>query len=982
MNKKIEAPLTIKQEVANLRKLKYFIKIKLKFGKLDEDTKTKLNDALVLLNKYLPETSSTAEEFRGVTDALVQLPGKTSGDKVISDVVKSSKNIFVMSMGNETAEAQEYDNMILNQQLGNTPVESDVLHTSLTLAYESDSWGVQRICLDGVQNHLPSDSGGGKVWVQCMVDGKWIDVDKAKTMDRNKITAVRFVDDGAGFDSKNLRLLYSTKAGEEESKGQFGEGLKMLSAASLRQNLGMVVESRNWRAVPIAEEETLNNTRKNKVDTVQVLGFELDTFGDKTIQGSRTTFTTPSKEFLNELFDIRENVLELRPDYKPLNGHKARGELIDEPGKLFVKGIFIKNIDSVFSYNLTNVKTNRDRNELVGNQIENHIKNIVYDNSNNQPQDIVFLRRLLRGINDAYIKDSTKKYAEYDWSIWQSSNLSREAVKLAFYEEFGANAVVNTPDLKDSIYNESGVNKISYPKDISYFLASAGVKDEVQARPYFQDTVVTSLTSAYGGAWGAERIVLDAVQNHMPADSGGDFEVKFKTNRFRHWLPLAQMRDFQDGDIESIKISDHGRGYDYKLLGLFASSKEGDESTGKFGEGLKMLTLASLRLNQEIEVRSRDWVANPYFKDVDIDGKKFKQLEYSIKHHMNSVTKEKYFEDYEKSVTEFKSPNPEIIKEFRNLTDKILTTKSEKPVYASRDVELLNYSGGKIFVRNVIIPGNHNVRFAYHFKKFDIKNRDRSNISEDEIKETLKTFFRDVDSADVIRTYLLMAQQDADSRTDFLDFKIPFETNYGPLWVKVFRETFGGNTAIRPVGDMDFNAVHRAQHMGLKMISLPNSVYNSIKDLRDVNGKKIITYKEALDEAGKIKEIPYDQLTTAEQKVVDFLNENIMPIVSPRHNFRIKIFEPTGNVQARGISGLPIKLNRAELRSPMGATDVLMHEHTHNATSVDDADKDFRNYLTGRLAEMIFEVAELKGKITKEQVLGLIQGMENRGEKE
>lgn len=856
------------------------------------------------------------------------------------------------------------------------------MQTSLTLSYEADGWGVERICLDGVQNHLPSDSGGDKVWVQCMVGGKWIDVDKAKTIDMDKITAVRFVDDGAGFDSKNLRLLYSTKAGEEESKGQFGEGLKMLSAASLRKNLGMIIESKNWRAVPIAQEETVDNTRKNKIDTVQVLGFNLDTFGDSFIQGSRTTFTTPSKEFLNDVMKIRENVLELRPDYKPLNGHTDRGEVIDEPGKLFVKGIFIKNIDSILSYNLTNVKTNRDRNELVGNQIEEHIKNIVYDNSNDRPEDIKFLRRLLRRISDAYLKDSSKKYAEYDWGIWRDSHFSLKAVKTAFQEEFSANAVVNVPDLKDEIYNESGVNKISFPFDIAYFLARAGIRDEVQARPYFEDTVVTSLTSAYGATWGAERIVLDAVQNHMPADSGGNFEVQFKTDKFRQWLPLAQMSDFKDEEITSIKITDDGRGYDYNLLGLFASSKEGDESTGKFGEGLKMLTLASMRMNQEIEVRSRNWVANPYFKEVDVDGKKFKRLEYSIKHHMNSETKDKYFESYEKSGTEFKSPKPEIIGEFRTLTDKILTVRSEKPVYANQDVQLLNYSGGKIFVRNIIIPGNHNVKFAYHFKKFDIKNRDRSNISEDEIKEALKAFWYNTDSTDVIRTYLMMAQQDAEAKTDFLDFKVPFETNFAPLWVKVFRETFGDNAAIRPAGDSDFDAIHQAQHLGLQMITLPNTVYNILKDLRDLQGRKIITYNEALNEANKVKEIPYAQLTPAEQKVVDFLNENIMPLIAPKYDFGIKIFEPLGNVHAGGISGIPIKLNRILLADPMKATDVLMHEHTHNATSADDAAAGFRNYLTGRMAQMIFEVAELKGKITKEQVSGLVQGMQKEAEKE
>ena len=44
-----------------------------------------------------------------------------------------------------------------------------VIETSVTLQYQADQWSTERIALDGVQNHLPTDSGGSRVDIDFLV---------------------------------------------------------------------------------------------------------------------------------------------------------------------------------------------------------------------------------------------------------------------------------------------------------------------------------------------------------------------------------------------------------------------------------------------------------------------------------------------------------------------------------------------------------------------------------------------------------------------------------------------------------------------------------------------------------------------------------------------------------------------------------------------------------------------------------------------
>ena len=175
------------------------------------------------------------------------------------------------------------------------------VQTSLTTDYRKNNWGLGRIVLDGISNHLPEDSGGTRTTVKIKQGGVYRDL---KSADPSVAAEeVVFEDDGKGFDSGLLGLLYSTKAADTMSVGQFGEGLKMISAAALRAGQEIEFKSKNWSAVPFAQDETVGG------NALKRLCFRVSENGHH-LQGSRTVFKKPSKTLLEEVFKIPENVLE------------------------------------------------------------------------------------------------------------------------------------------------------------------------------------------------------------------------------------------------------------------------------------------------------------------------------------------------------------------------------------------------------------------------------------------------------------------------------------------------------------------------------------------------------------------------------------------------------------------------------------------------------------------------------------------------
>ena len=827
---------------------------------------------------------------------------------------------------------------VLNQELSGEIKRQETLDTSITLDYEKKNWGVERICLDGIQNHLPADSKGEQVWVRCLVDSEWVSLAEAREK-KDKIKAVRFTDDGVGFDVKNLVLLYSTKAGEKESTGQFGEGLKMMAAAALREGLEPEMESQNWRAKPISKEVKISDTRHHTEKTVQQLSFQVDHLDDKPMIGSRTTFRKPTKEFIDELMQIENKVLPLDKNYRPIFVGSA-GEIVSrEPGGLFVKGVYVSNQETLLSYNFDDVETNRDRNTVTHN-VDDKIRSIIEEISDKRLVKTMLQKSIL---DSDTIENSFYNLTVEHPGVWVDG----------FYEAFGKDAILDTGFEIPGIFKDDSLKKIKLPSTMSSLLMRAGVKTDGEVTPdFWEETIPTSLTLEYGkDIWNEERILLDAVQNHLPQDSGGSkIGLRFKT-KDETWHSFNDLPDVKDEEIDSVKIYDDGRGYDSRLLGFLYSTKGSSKSAGKFGEGLKMLCSASLRKGIDITLCSQDWSSRPRASRQEIEDRQIDQLVFDVTHAVKEKTMDDGDNIYQSSSTTFSNPTPELLQEFRQINKKVLSIEKPRPIEKTEYGDILSLDGGMVYVREILIPGDHNLLFTYHFPELEVKNRDRSLVAEEILIPPISGVWSETENPEAIKTFLFKAnlavRQGGDK--DKLEFSMNFTPKKPDNWKKVFTEIFGEDVAIRDVQSEDYDAMHQNQHIGLELISFPSSVYQVLSRLG------LPTYESRISEMTDVEHIPDEELTAEEKGLISSLMEidEYLPNNMPSE---IKIYKRkyTGQNVAWGMSdGAYVHLLRDILTDFTLAANVYIHEKAHHNTGgAKDASSGFRNYLTLALAQM------------------------------
>lgn len=892
--------------------------------------------------------------------------------------------------------------------------------------YRQGSWGIERICLDGFQNHLPADSKGTQCYLHFKVGGKWVDVDTAR-LNRDKITEVRFSDNGVGFTADNLFYLHSTKTSEDSSAGQFGEGMKLASIAAVNLGLGLEFQSRNWTAIATSEEKKIINTRKNdEAESRKKLVYDVSVYDGEPIIGSRTIFHTPTPEFIDYALTLPEKVMRIGEIGTIASTDDV--ELLDFPesGKAFVKGIYLKDFRGFFSYNFKNANVNPDRNDFHNYDEESVITRLFA-----KTKDIDLIERYIlhivehvktKGLNEGSWIWAAEHPAEFGLSyriLREIQNLDEEKEKetklmwktaferalsrLGMTSKDGKQLqpVLKTdyqiPEYLQGTLEDYAV--IELANGWTDFFKKIGVPTDRQIIPEFtEETLETSLSLDYGkNIWDAQRIVLDASQNHLPTDTKGTaIFLRFRT-KDGMWHDYREFDKFSDDEIERIKISDNGVGYDFKNLGLFASVKDHSDSSGKWGEGLKMLSAAALRAGVRMELRSRDWIAIPGTKEETLNEgqqneKKIERLIYTVRKRIDPDSKvlddgeDRYKTDYgfsknmEVSSTTFLDPTPELIREFRNIRDSVLLFSPRTPIATSKDSDILAASGGQLFVRNILIPGEHQLKYSYHLKSFDIETRDRDVIKRDSMKEKMQEILENIDDEKFIEIFLSDAAKSVQGfdENDLIEFStrfyIPPESELAEKWIRVFKKKFGENTSIRSASDIDFNAVHQAQHLGLDMVTLPETVAYSLMEIRGKDDQRIPSYRDALRKALE-STIPVseEELTDKEKAMLEHLYKynKILELgghgTNPIEKIRVFDYPPdyTGT-RAGGFAsmGNVMNVSRETLNNGViEAGHVFFHESGHNITGAEDADKAFRDYLSMLLSRIAFALTPFEESI-------------------
>ena len=940
---------------------------------IDEMDRVRLTRVLQLVDKYGPELNKEAppKEVEAAKSWLTVLktmfrfnrtepksdkeqkpkvaPGKAY--LVAEETVAALRDLRHFASQHGEAEKSVSVRDLMTQERPKEIKGHETFDTSLTLQYEEKNWGVERVCLDGVQNHLPSDAKGEKIGLGFRIGDEWVSLTQAARQ-RDKIEAVRFADDGVGFDMRNLALLYSTKSTEEESRGQFGEGMKMVAAASLRLGLDLEFESQDWSAKPVKKLVELHDTRHGQNKQVEQLSFEAVRYEGEPMVGSRTTVWHPTPEFLDEAMKLEEKVLDLRQGYKPLFKSPSGDIVSREPGAIYAKGIFVQKWpNACFSYNFDDVQTNRDRNEITSHNIRERVIEMW-----SKVADVRLIKTLLKKVQgkDSYdVMEDVYETLKYP-SAW----------KQAFAEAFGPEAVLDTGyALPAGITLPKTVRLILMPRYLMKVMLQAGVPCEKGAVPdKYQERLETSLTLKYGeGAWDEKRIFLDAIQNHLPADSGGNsFNLRFKT-KDGSWHSYDGLKNIQDDQIVSLKISDDGRGYDYQNLRFLDSSKMATEAAGKFGEGMKMVAAAALRAGISVEYGSRDWKAVPAVAKHTVDGREINQLVFDVTRYIREKPPkddEYYGSREEMSSTTFSDLTPEMIKQFREASKNVIGVDAERPEAKTRKGDVMHLNGGMLYVRRLLIPGDHRLMFSYHLPDFDIKSRDRSHIDQDELESAISGVLSAVDNIHIIRTLMLQIKRQMDGGRNPVEAMIRYAPADPEMWKKAFFEAFGANASVMDVTKSNQESVGQANHVGLKVITMPPRTAESLEAMG------IPTYEAELNAlVENMEDVEKEDLTEAELLMIDRLSfiDDCMPGNRPC-DLRIFIAKKEDKETPLGLyrsNGEIISIRRDQLEYFEKAAFVYMHEKTHQITGASDSSSGFRDYLTLVAAKL--SIAQLGG---------------------
>lgn len=250
-----------------------------------------------------------------------------------------------------------------------------------------------------------------------------------KKVSYNPKTRILTVEDkGPGFDNEALLIGYTTKADDNKTIGQFGEGLKFGSLALVRSGYSVFISTRGKVFIPIIT--------KSKFFNSNVLAYRVEKDG----QGPKGTKVEIKNVTAKQWQMIKNKILLLDKNYDPLKKilteHKYKG-------KIYCKGIFVHEIKhSLWGYNLSGLEINRDRNIINDYSLKREIGRAIA-----KSEDMDILTSFIRILQNPNIFESSVYMSSWDIPT-ENVRIWKEAWNLVW----GENAVVETdPALKNEV---------------------------------------------------------------------------------------------------------------------------------------------------------------------------------------------------------------------------------------------------------------------------------------------------------------------------------------------------------------------------------------------------------------------------------------------------------------------------------------------------------------------------------------------------
>ena len=456
--------------------------------------------------------------------------------------------------------------------------------------------------------------------------------------------------------------------------------------------------------------------------------------------------------------------------------------------------------------------------------------------------------------------------------------------------------------------------------------------------------------------WGYERVAFDGISNHFPEDCGGK----------NFWIIFVEDGKTLIFAVMSLKTGrrsifcDDGTGYDYIYTVLHHSNKKDRETqTGKFGEGLKMISATCLRHKVDISFHSKDWSVRPMMKELYLPKEEKKTFLLC-----QEVTEG--YEAMKGSYTLIRNPPKELVEHICSFAERIIDFR--KDLAPSRSLKGC-HPKHKVFLPERLFAGELFVKRTKYFLDkptyltYQINGKaadslltpDRDLVLEQKLEQILKEIILNFDNIALIKPLLNHFTPECFEKDIY--FSSLDQPVCPKLWQDAFHQLYGPKAILRDRNNTHIN--EDAQAQGYSVVKdIPYGLHTLLVSAGIKTADKALNYSPSYDL------VSLENLSPEQKNVYELRHQADKIMFDRPLPAEVRIFsrayDKHGDVTwFNGMSYFGqnqqprIYINRRCLQTAENFLQTYAHEANHIFTKSPDACKAFEGGLTEALGKAL-----------------------------
>lgn len=516
---------------------------------------------------------------------------------------------------------------------------------------------------------------------------------------KNGIATIQ--DQGTGLPKKAFVMGSSSKASDETSIGQFGEGLKMCLVTALRYKKKVSISTVGYG---VEAEAVHSDEYGTDMMRIYFTDLSIDKV-DPNTSGTIIKVECDQEDYKKAL----EMFLQFRAGYK-----KLERNLYLPGGYLSILGLTTEERPNMlFSYDLKDKSlTNRDRNTVKTKKLKTEMEKIL---SGIRHKETVTL--YLKGMKD------NPEYEEYK-IVFEPKY--KEVWIAAIKELYGENAVFQTTPEADIKAVYKGMKVIPCPtKAVRKVLEAVEVKSSAQKTKnikakniQLQDAnkITYPISRNYVEKWNILDAGREIIANALDA-SGQEASVKWENG--------------------TCIIEDKGSGISRKHF-VIGNSQKHDEQIGLFGEGFKLAALVMARENRNMLIETAGFTYKPVLENSEEFGTEIFCIHYEENKRKQGTRV--IFKATEKETGKMKAMF-------------ICFQDGCSPIYSTPELDIypLNEKGKGVIYVNGLQTATMDTIYSYNIKdRRLVDTRDRNHVDDVKLSSLLTDFYNHVSDVEII----------------------------------------------------------------------------------------------------------------------------------------------------------------------------------------------------------------------------------------